>query len=446
MPLRGPELRTARAEIEDSPLDREWAAPSSPGTDNPRVLLVAFHFPPSQGSSGLQRTLSFARDLREFGWAPVVLTAHHRAYPGTNGQQLADIPDDVPVERAFALDTARHLAIRGIHFRGLAVPDRWWPWYLGGLVAGWKLLRRYKPAAIWSTAPIPTAHLIAMTLARLSGRPWVADIRDLLTEPNWPKNPLAWRVSRWIERQAVTRSQRAVVVSPGQRAEYLRQFPNLAQGRIEVVSNGYDEEAFRKAEATLSRAPPSNDRLQLVHSGLLYPKDRSPEPFLQALARLRDQRPSLGGEVEVVLRASGSEARYQKLIRELDLEVIVHLAPALGYREALAEMLTADGLVLFQGRNCGTAIPAKLYEYIRARRPVLALTDPEGATGSTLREIGYPHLASLESAEAIAPVLADFLEALRKGTAFVPPTEIAAEFSRKRAGEQLAAIFDRVAP
>jgi glycosyltransferase involved in cell wall biosynthesis len=411
-----------------------------------RVLLVAFFFPPSQGSSGLQRTLSFARDLRDHGWQPLVLTAHHRAYPRTDGKQLADIPADVPVARAFALDTARHFAVRGIHFRSLAVPDRWWPWYLGGLASGWRLIRRYQPDVIWSTAPIPTAHLIAQTLARLSGRPWVADIRDLMTEPDWPKNPVAWRISRWIERQALTRSERTVVVSPGQRGEYLRRFPALPQGRIAVIPNGFDEAAFRKAEASAPDHEHPDGRLHLVHSGLLYPRDRSPEPFLEALAALRGERPALTDGVAVTLRASGSEARYRQMIRELDLAGVVSLAPALSYHDALAEMLAADGLLLFQGRNCGTAIPAKLYEYIRARRPVLALTEPDGATGAALREVGYPHLAPLESAAAIGPVLAAFLEAVRQGEAFVPPAEVTAQFSRQRAGEQLAAILDRVVP
>ena len=45
-----------------------------------RVLMIAFHFPPLAGSSGIQRTLRFARHLPQFGWEPLVLTAHPRAY------------------------------------------------------------------------------------------------------------------------------------------------------------------------------------------------------------------------------------------------------------------------------------------------------------------------------------------------------------------------------
>jgi len=412
----------------------------SAGSD-PRALLVAFHFPPAQGSSGLQRTLSLARDLPSCGWQPLVLSAHRRAYPRTSDQQLADIPDDVPVSRAFALDTARHFSLRGIHFRSLAVPDRWWPWWFGGVVSGLRLIRRQRPAVIWSTAPIPTAHLIAHTLARISGLPWVADIRDLMTEPDWPKNPLAWRLSRWIETRAVTGSRRAVVVSPGQREAYLNRFPDLDPERIAVVPNGYDEAAFRAAEADLGPASAGKGRLRLVHSGLLYPRDRNPRPFLEALAALMAAGTIAREEIEVVLRASGSEKRFAQWIQELGLEGVVALEPALGYRDALAEMMAADGLLLFQGRRCHTAIPAKLYEYMRAGTPVLALADPDSATGRVLTRAGYPHVVPLESRSAIEPALTDFLAGLRSGTAFRPGPETVRGYSREAAARALARIF-----
>ena len=89
-----------------------------------RVLMVAFHFPPLHGSSGIQRTLKFVQYLPSAGWQPLVLSAHQRAYAATNVEQLAQIPPGVPVRRAFALDAARHLSLRGRYPRWLALPDR----------------------------------------------------------------------------------------------------------------------------------------------------------------------------------------------------------------------------------------------------------------------------------------------------------------------------------
>ncbi len=67
--------------------------------------MVAFHFPPLAGSSGIQRTLRFAAHLPSFGWQPTVLTAHSRAYERTSQDLMSEVGPDVAVERAFA---ARH--------------------------------------------------------------------------------------------------------------------------------------------------------------------------------------------------------------------------------------------------------------------------------------------------------------------------------------------------
>ena len=78
---------------------------------NRRVLLIAYHYPPVKISSGIQRTLKFSAYLRENGWEPMVLTISPRAYEQTSDDQIAEIPEGMVVERAFGLDTSRHLAI-----------------------------------------------------------------------------------------------------------------------------------------------------------------------------------------------------------------------------------------------------------------------------------------------------------------------------------------------
>jgi hypothetical protein len=92
---------------------------------------------------------------------------------------------------------------------------------------------------------------------------------------------------------------------------------------------------------------------------------------------------------------------------------IVRLEPAIGYREALVEMLEADGLLLFQSADCNFQIPAKIYEYFRARRPIIAFTDPAGDTGQVLRSAQVPWIAPLDDSDAIKAVLRDALTAIR---------------------------------
>jgi hypothetical protein len=331
------------------------------------VLLIAYHFPPISGSSGLQRTLSFCRYLPDHGWRPAVLTVHPRAYPAVNADQLADVPADVPVVRAFALDAQKHLSIRGRYPDFLAMPDRWAAWWLGGVAAGLGLTRRHKPRAIWSTHPIATAHLIGGTLSRLTGIPWVADFRDPMIEHDpetghvFPEDPTRRRAWTAIERRCATRAARMTFCTRGALELTHRRHPGIPAERWSVIENGYDDAPFADAEGRAAERRRTGGPKVLLHSGLLYASEsRNPSEFFDALVRLRDGGALKPDNVRVVLRASGHDDLYRTMITERRLQDLVKLEPAIPYRDALAEMLTVDGLLVFQGYTSNHAIPAKL--------------------------------------------------------------------------------------
>ena len=136
-----------------------------------RILFVAFHFPPQVGSSGLQRTLSLVRHFAaNDGFEPVVLSVNSKAYEKASADQLADIPSGVRVVRAMALDSSRHLSIRGRYWSATALPDRWSTWYFTAVPIGMWLIRRYKIDMIWSTYPIASAHRIAYCVIGISNK------------------------------------------------------------------------------------------------------------------------------------------------------------------------------------------------------------------------------------------------------------------------------------
>jgi glycosyltransferase involved in cell wall biosynthesis len=408
-----------------------------------RVLMIAFHFPPLRGSSGIQRTLKFAQYLLGHGWNPIVLSAHPRAFVNAGDDQLRDIPAEVPVHRAFALDTSRHLSIRGRYPGMLALPDRWATWCLGAVPAGLRLTRRYRPDVIWSTYPIASAHLIGLLLHRLTGIPWVADLRDPMTDEGYPSNPLTRRVYAWIERQTVARCSVAVCTTPGAIRTYQTRFPEIPAERFALIENGYDEENFAQAAFTAPAA--ADGRFVLVHSGVIYPSERDPVPLFAALAELQANGTLSAANFRMVLRATGHDDYLAQLIREHGIEALVTLAPHVPYREALAEMLGAGGLLILQASNCNHQIPAKLYEYLRAGRPILGLTDPTGDTAGALRAAGIDTIAPLDSKDAIAEALARFVQLAQAGRAPVASSAAVAANSRRARTAQLARLLERVA-
>ena len=418
-------------------------APPSPA--NKRILIIAFHFPPVRVSSGIQRTLKFCTYLREYGWEPMVLTVSPTAYEVTSPDQLQEIPHDMIVERAFGLDTSRHLAIAGKYLGFMAQPDRWISWWPGAVWTGMRMIRRYRPAAIMSTFPIATAHRIGLSLHKRSGLPWIADFRDSMTEPGYPRDPVTWAVQRRLEEQVVSHCSRALFTTEPTRRMYAQRYPGHDDAHWAVVENGFDEENFLDAEADLEAAPlGAAGQTTLVHSGVLYPIERDPKPFFAALAALKRDGKIAARDLQVILRAPGSDVIYRPMIEALDIGDIVRIEPVIAYRDALREMLRADGLLLFQGSVCNHQIPAKIYEYYRAGKPILALVDPAGISASMLRGVGIPDIADITRSEHIATTLLDLLAAQKEGRRRGVAREIAAGHSRKARSAELAGILNQV--
>lgn len=412
---------------------------------NKRALLIAFHFPPQASSSGVQRTLSFSRYLRHFRWEPLVLSASPNAYSVKNSSQLSALPPDLVVTRALSLDTKRHMGIKGRYLEIMAIPDRWISWWISAVPAGLWMIRRYKPAVIMSTYPIATAHLIGLALHRVTKLPWVVDFRDPMVQPDFPSSKLQRAFFRWIENQAVHTCHKVTFTTHAAMNYYKQRFPESLHGKFAVIENGYDEESFGPVEDC---APPSakvtNKALTFLHSGVLYADDRDPSAFFQALSTLKQERKINASSCQVVLRATGDDAYFESLARKYGVEDIVRIAPPIPYRDALHEMLKVDGLLVFQGRAFNNQVPAKIYEYFRARKPILGLLHPAGETARVLTAAGFRNLAAMDSVSAIVSALEEFLSQVRGGTAYIASEEVVSGSSRKHRSEELAKIFDQL--
>lgn len=379
---------------------------------NSRVLMIAFHFPPLAGSSGIQRTLRFVQHLPSLGWEPLVLTAHPRAYERTSTDLSDDVPGNTIVRRAQAWDTARHLALRGRYLGAMARPDRWASWRFDAVRQGMQLIRHYKPKVILSTYPIATAHLIGAELHRLSGLPWVADFRDPMAQEGYPADPLTWRQYSAIERHALLTAAASTFTTPGAAAEYRLRYP-MAAGRVHVLQNGYDEDSFATLDpAALMAAGPLNPgAVTLLHSGIVYPSERDPTQLMAALQLLHQAGVVRPGQFKLRFRAAVAEDLLRDKAAEFGVTEYVEVCPPIPYREALAEMLRADALVLMQASNCNAQIPAKLYEYLRADRPLLCLADPAGDTARAVLAAGVDTVVPLDDAHTISKLIGRFLQA-----------------------------------
>lgn len=398
------------------------------------VLYIAFHYPPIQMSSGVHRSVVFSRYLAQQQMDITVLTVNPKAYSSCNNAQ--QMPDGVKVLRCFALDTARHLTINGRYLGWMAQPDRWISWLPAAVWRGYRELRHKQDAVIISTYPIATAHIIGYCLHRLTGKPWLADLRDPMLQENYPADPLRKKIFRWIEQKIIQHASAAILTSPGALTLYRERYPEVAQGFWHYIPNGYDEALF----SNLPDWPADQDgRFKLLHSGTVYPQERDPSALFDAIVLLKQQQPQLAARLRLVLRATGHDDLYQQQLAKRDITDIVELAPAIDYRSAAAEMLRADGLLLLQAADCNYQTPAKAYEYIRAARPVLVLAPEESDSWHLMQQSGIAIRADLHDANSISIALQQLLNKTETNPL---STEEIASFSREKGAVTLKKLLD----
>lgn len=363
------------------------------------ALVFAYDFPPI-ASAAAQRNRGLVAHLPEHGWRPVVVTARRGTSWAHDPATAERLPREVEVVRTGSIEPAR-VARSLLGRRGpaalreglpspfvdrlrewLLVPDPRLGWIPFAVLAG----LRWAPEAdvVVSANPPASAHLAAALVAGITRRPWVADFHDPWSLPSYEPWRGRWRpaVDRRLERAVLRRADR-VVATTRWLAGYLA--GRGAGDRVRVVPNGYDP-----AEHAVAARP--DDAFTVLHAGAFY-GPRSPEPLLEAVAEALETEPAMRTSLRLRLR-DWQDARNAALLeaatRRLGLEDVVERVPPVPRRDALAAMHRAAVLVLVTdpvegGRGL---IPIKLFEYLGAGRPILALAPPDGEAGRLVRQAG----------------------------------------------------------
>lgn len=414
------------------------------------ILIISFDFPPYQSSSGVLRIVSFAREFRARGWSVSILTANRSDDAASSPENEQLIPEGCRIVRTRAFDAARTFAIAGKYPGLLEIPDRYSSWIPGAFWGGIRHLRRFPATHILSSYPIASSHVIAWLLARYSGLPWIADFRDPMLLEGHPETATRRRAHSWVERKTINNCQLAVFTNEAARDSYVKKYPKKDQRALCVVENGYDEIVFEKAETQAASTPSraSDDALHLLHSGTIYPDHRNPVALFAALASLHRKGVFASRGIRLKLRATGYEAHYRSLIaREFpQLRDSIEFAPSTDYISSIAETLTCDGLLILQGATCNDQVPAKLYECVRARRPILALVDPHGETARLLTLMGITEQASMTDSIAIEELISRFIEASERRSldAFLPSVD-GHSLARRHRGQELVEAVEACA-
>ena len=419
-----------------------------------RLLFVTYFFPPFKTSAAV-RTGQTAKYLTRLGHEVYVVTADQQSgepslsldfprdrvvyTPWLGSGVMASVADQ-PAYRATEArgrgelagrrwpvpPSAKHL-LRSAQRNALYMPDDcigWYPWALHACLA---LMRRHKLDLIYASAGPYTSFLVAASAARLCRVPWAGELRDLWTDNHY-RDLAPWlrRLDARVE-SLVLGSAAGLVTMSQPWAELLgRKYPIP----VRVIYNGFDERAaVAPAQDEADPAP-----LVISHLGRLYGEKRDPVALFAAVRALGAQ----ASRVRVDFYGPDQD-HVRQLARASGVADRVRICVDVPYAESLAVQSRSDVLLLLMWDTPEEAgvLPGKLFEYLGAGKPVLAVGAGQGVAARLIssRRLG---LASSDPVQIAGQLKAWIAEKDTRGRLATVPKEAVADFSRARQVRKLS--------
>lgn len=277
----------------------------------------------------------------------------------------------------------------------VAIPDTEWPWYRSAFKVAGDVLQSDDYDVLFSSSPFPTVHRVASKLKDIYGIPWVADFRDPWSSSHNATLPVfRQKIDRWLEKRTVTNADLITTVSSG----VAEKLVSLHGERVHVVRNGFQPVSDRQ-DAVLP------DIFTVRYTGTIYEGKQDPAKILRAIKLLLDN-----GEIassDFMLEFYGRyNSRLQQTIHDFDLSMMVNQKGAVAREEIRKLQMSTHMLLLLQWEDLSEKgiFPLKFYEYLDARRPILATGgDSESELAEILEETGAGTTAA--DVDEIAAVL-----------------------------------------
>lgn len=424
-----------------------------------KVLVITYYWPPA-GGPGVQRWLKFCTYLPEFGVKPTVYIPENPSYPIMDEALVQEVPADLeilkyPIWEPYALGKrldkgATQTLSKGIidedpsllkkfllFVRGnFFIPDARKAWVKPSVKFLMSHLKENHYDSVITTGPPHSVHLIGLQLKKELGIPWVADFRDPWTTIGYHKSLrlLPWnaRKHKKLEAAVLQAADHILVTSPTTKKE----FEGISNQQISVITNGYDRS--NKPENPIDL----DNNFSISHIGSLLAK-RNPEPLWKILAYLCANDAAFKKDLNLVF--AGVVAKEVK--DSLRAHGLLEHAEFKGYvdhSEAIALQHQSQLLLLLEINSPETRaiLPGKLFEYMMAKRPILAIGPKGSDIKKLLEESGSGEFFNYD--ELTADYLgAYFLKAYRayKTRSLELEEQAISKFDRKALSQQLATVL-----
>ena len=421
-----------------------------------KVLIITYYWPPA-GGSGVQRWLKFSKYLRGFDIEPVIYTIDNPSYPILDKSSESEIPKDLEILKQAIFEPNSMLSFFGRNNKkesaGFLNPN---PTFFGSIIQYiranyfipdarkfWiqpsvnflsNYLENNHIDAIITTGPPHSMHLIGLELKKKLGIKWISDFRDPWTEIDYfqqlPLTKKATKKHQDLEQEVLRKSDMVVVVGETMKEKFLKY-----SKRIKVLTNGFDT-----IETSLTQE--LDEKFSITHVGLMN-SDRNPTILWKVLNEISNTNLNFKNDLRIKLIGKLDDAVIQ------DLKVFDHntieTIPYLDHKDVSKYQASSQVLLLSINEvpSAKGIITGKIFEYLQAKRPILAIGPEDGDAAMILKNTNAGTIIGFKNKTVLKATILNLYKDYKEGVLFVKSINIE-QYHRKNITSQLAEVIKKV--
>lgn len=421
-----------------------------------RALIITYYWPPA-GGPGVQRWLKFVKYFRDFDVEPILYIPENPNYPLIDDNLVNEIPDNIEIlkhpinepyrfAKIFSKKKTKQMSSGIISKKEISALEKLMLYVRGNFFipdarVGWvnpsvKFLSEYisqNPIDVLiTTGPPHSLHLIGMQLKKHLGIKWIADFRDPWTTIHYHKslrlNKTSERKHRELEALVLKSADIVTVTSPTTKKE----FGMITETRIEVVTNGFD--VPEKVEFKM------DSHFSISHIGSLL-GERNPEVLWKILDEICNENQTFKNDLQLKFAGALSE-EVKKSLENFQLAENCNFLGYVSHSEALQLQRQSQALLLVEINSAETRaiIPGKLFEYLAAKRPIIALGPKESDIEEIISETNSGKFFGYWDDEELKTEILQWYKEFKTGNLSVASEGIE-KYNRRELTKQMASLI-----
>ncbi len=422
-----------------------------------KALIITYYWPPA-GGSGVQRWLKFVKYLQDFDVEPVVYTVENPDYVITDDTLKKEIPEGIEIIKQPIWEPNNLLSlIKGKQQKTSAgflnpnpsfiesqlqyiranffIPDARKFWIKPSVRFLSEYLKNHKVDVVITTGPPHSIHLIGMELKKKFPIKWISDFRDPWTDIDYfhqlPLTEKAIKKHKELEKKVLQQSDAVIVIGKTMKEKF-----DQFNKNIHVISNGFDGDIVA-SEKELDK------KFSITHIGLMN-ADRNPKRLWEVLSEIISENPEFKNDLEIKL--IGEVAKEVKnYIADYKLEENTKYITYVPHQKVIAYQKMTQVLLLAVNKVPAAKgiVTGKIFEYLQAKRPVLAIAPKNGDLAEIINKTNAGFVVDFEDKENLKKTILDLYRKYKEGELKVDTKSIE-QYQRKNLTSQLAEVIKKL--